>query len=367
MSNVKNKKFAMSSFAKGMLIYAVVFLLVVAIGLAFFWDFMIVYEETRPKTAVNTYMQNLSEEHICDSSQNLIGQIDKNIQSEEQTRTYIMDAIDDISCAKKSRESTLSRQVYVLRSGNSVIGQFSIVQGEKSKYGLTPWHFEEENFDITTLNLTGSGCELTVPYDHKVTVNGYQLDETYIVNEKILYEPLESFYDEYDLPYKVSYAVAPVFGELDVVITDPEGKEVTFDEDTDWTVYYHNCTEDEEAALDAFISKYVESYVYFTGSRRNSRYTYYKRLMKHVVVDSEFAARLYDAIEGLEFGQTVGSKIVALTPHHRVCLGEGKYLYDLTYEVDTIGHKGTVRTTTNARIVVVQTENGLKTESMSVY
>ena len=138
MSNVKNKKFAMSSFAKGMLIYAVVFLLVVAIGLAFFWDFMIVYEETRPKTAVNTYMQNLSEEHICDLSQNLIGQIDKNIQSEEQTRTYIMDAIDDISCAKKSRESTLSRQVYVLRSGNSVIGQFSIVQGEKSKYGLTP-------------------------------------------------------------------------------------------------------------------------------------------------------------------------------------------------------------------------------------
>ena len=215
--------------------------------------------------------------------------------------------------------------------------------------------------------MTGSGCEVTVPYDHKVTVNGYVLDEDYIVDEKIPYEPLEAYYDEYDLPYRVSYAVAPVLGELDVVITDPEGKEVTFDENTDWTVYYHNCTEEEIAALDAFIPTYIENYVSFTGSRRNSRYIYYKRLMEHVVEGSEFATRLYDAIEGLEFGQTVGSKIVALTPHHRVRLGEGKYLYDLTYEVDTIGHKGTVRTTTNARIIVAQTEKGLKTEAMSVY
>ena len=133
MSKTHGKKFAISPFAKGMLIYALVFLLITAVGLAFFWDYMKAYEASRPKTAVNAYMAHLTEEHICDLSQELIGQIDKNIQSEAQTRTYIMDAVDSISHAKKSKESTLSRQVYVLRSGSAVIGQFSIVQGEKGK------------------------------------------------------------------------------------------------------------------------------------------------------------------------------------------------------------------------------------------
>ena len=367
MSKVKTKKSGNFRFAIGMLIYAVVFLLITAVGLTYFWDYMEAYEESRPKTAVNAYMQDLTEEHVCDLSQELIAQIDKNIQIEEQSRAYIMNAIDGITCAKKSRESTLTRQVYVLRTGSAVIGEFSIIQGEPGKYGFAPWQFEQESFDVSTLDLFGSGYAVTVPHDHQVTVNGYVLDDSYIIEDKIIYEVLEAYYDEYDLPYRVSYAVEPVLGELNVVITDPDGNEAVFDENTDWTAYYHNCTDEETAALDAFVPTYIDAYVSFTSSRRNSRYTYYNRLMKLVVADSEFATRLYDAIEGFEFGQTVGSKIVSLTPHHVVRLAEGKYLYDVTYEVDTIGHKGTVRTTTNARIVVAQTENGLKTEAMSVY
>jgi len=367
MSNIQQKKTELSRFARGMLIYGLVFLLITAAGLAVLWDFMEAYEASRPKTTVNAYMQALTEEHICDLSQPLIDQVDKNIQTQAQSRAYILDAIGEITCAKKIRESTGERQVYVLRTGETVIGTFSIVAEEAGKYGFKPWKVEQEAFDLSTLNLFGSGCEVTVPSDHTVTVNGYMLDSSYIIEEKVPYAPIADFYESYDIPYRVSYAVAPVMGELDVVIRDPEGREVVFDENTDWTPYFHNCTEAEKEQLDAFTGTYVDCYTSFTGSGRRSRYVYYNRLMQHVVRDGEFADRLWEAIEGLEFGQTQGNKVVSITTHHQVRLAENKYLCDITYEVDTIGHKGTVRLTTNAKIVVVQTENGLKAESMNIY
>ena len=136
MSNIQQKKTELSRFARGMLIYGLVFLLITAAGLAVLWDFMEAYEASRPKTTVNAYMQALTEEHICDLSQPLIDQVDKNIQTQAQSRAYILDAIGEITCAKKIRESTGERQVYVLRTGETVIGTFSIVAEEAGKYGF---------------------------------------------------------------------------------------------------------------------------------------------------------------------------------------------------------------------------------------
>ena len=365
MHNVK--KTGNSRFFMGMLIYAVVFLAVLAAGLAIFWDYMKAYENSRPLVTVNDYMQNLTEEHICDLARDFIGQIDQNIQTQAQSRAYIMDAIDGVTYAKKTKECTEKRQVFVLRTGTTVIGEFSIVAEEDGKYGFTPWHLEQESIDLSGLNLFGAPCQVTVPSDHTVTVNGYVLNDAYITDDKIPYEPIADYYENYDLPHRVTYSVSPVFGEMDVVITDPAGNQVTFGDNTDWTPYFHNCTKEERAALDVFTENFVGQYVAFTGSNRNSRYVYYNRLKIHVVQDSDFARRLWEAIEGLEFGQSMSDKIVSITTHHQVRLEEGRYLCDITYEVDTTGNKGVVRTAINAKLMVIQTEDGLKVEAMSVY
>lgn len=365
--NKTNKKRSNKQFLLVMLNYAIVFLGVLAIVVIVFWNFMDAYENSRPKIAVNEYMESLTEEHICDLSQNLIDQVDHNIQSEQQCREYMCATIDSINYAKKSRECTDTRQVYVLRSGTTVIGEFSIVAQEADWFGFTPWEVENESIDLSSLNLFGSDYEVAVPSDHKVTVNGTLLDSTYIAEDKIPYEEIEDYYEDYNLPYRVSYHVAPVMGEMDVIITDPEGNEVSFDENTDWTRYFHNCSENEVKELDEFVKKYVDRYVAFTGSRKGNRYNNHKKLMQYVLEGSDFANRLQDAIKGLQFGQSQSDRVVSIVTNHPVRLEEGRYLWDITYEVDTIGYKGTVRTTTNAKIMIVQTENGLKVESMSVY
>lgn len=367
MAKKQKKKRSFLWFLLGMVIYAVVFLAAVNFGLKAFWNYMEAYENSRPKIAINAYMDGLTEEHICDLSQDLIDQVDHNVQSVEQCRTYIMDAIDGINYAKKSSECTDTRQVFVLRTGKTVIGEFSIIAQEADEYGFTPWAVEGESFDVSVLNLFGSDYEVTVPYDHTVTVNGTVLDESYVTNEKIIYEEIEDYYEKYDLPYRVTYAVQPIMGEMNVVITDPAGNEVTFDENTDWTQYFHNCSDDETAALDDFTAKYVDRYVAFTGSTRKNRKTNYGKLIDYVVEGSDFASRLYNAIEGLEFGQSQGDKVISLVANHQVRLEEGRYLCDITYEVDTTGKKGVVRTTTNAKLIVVQSTDGLRVESMNIY
>lgn len=367
MDQNQKAKSSTKRFVLGMIIYAAVFLLLLGVGLGVFWNYMEAYENSRPKHAINAYMDSLTQDHVVDLSQNLIDQVDHSIQTQQQCREYMKNAIGKITYARKSKESTDTRQTFVLRSGTTVIGQFSIIAQEPDKYGFTIWELGEESFDISSLNLFGPDYSVTVPSDHVVTVNGFALDSSYITEEKVIYEEIKEFYENYELPYRVSYAVTPIMGEMDVVITDPDGNEVTFDENTDWTPYFHNCTEDETSALDAFTKLFVERYVAFTGSRRSNRYTNFNKLIDHIHADSELRTRLTNAIEGLEYGQSQGDKIVSLVTHHQVRLNEDHYLCDFTYEVDTTGRKGVVRTTTNVKLVVIQTENGLKVESMNIY
>ena len=82
-------------FVIGMLIYAVLFLGLVAFGLTKLWAYMEAYEASRPYIAIDAYMEQLTEDHICDSSAELIAQIDHNIQSEEACRQVIKDALSE--------------------------------------------------------------------------------------------------------------------------------------------------------------------------------------------------------------------------------------------------------------------------------
>lgn len=364
-SGKKNVKKSGSWFCIGMLLYAVIFLGLVIFGLRFLWDYMAAYEASRSDNAVDAYMEQLTSEHIVDMSQNVIDQIDHNLQSEEECRQIILDALrGGVRHAKKSRECTDTRLVYVLRTGSTVIGEFVIEANEPDEYGFTTWELAEESFDMSYL--IGQTQSITAPDICTVSVNGVALDESYIIEDNIPYEDIKEYYDEYDLPCQVTYEAGPLLGEFEMVVTDDEGNELTFDENTDWSEYYYNCTEEETRKLDDFVDQFLERYIAFTGSNKNTRHTTYNALIKDVLEGSDLATRLKNAIAGLQFGQSKGDEIVSIVTHLRIRLDE-KFLVDMTYEVDTTGKEGVVRTTTNARLLIVETEDGMKVESIILY
>lgn len=362
----KTQKRRFCGFWLGMGIYVCVLLTAVLIGLACLWNYLTAYEASRPQTAVNDYMQSLTGAHIADMSQDLIDGIDHGIQSEDECRAVIADALSaGIRCAKNSKESTAQRQIYVLQTGTTVIGRFVITQQAADRYGFLPWAVTEETFDMSYL--IGGTVTMTVPADYPVAINGHVLDHSYVTVDNIRYPEIEEFYDEYDLPYRVTYEAGPFLGELDLIVTDPQGKTVTINADTDLAQFYHNCTDAQARALDVLTEEFIERYVAFAGSSRNTSRQALDALMACVVEGSGLSARMRYALDGLQFGQSQKDELVSIATHHQVRLAEGKYMCDVTWEVDTTGRKGVVRTQTSARLIVVDTENGLRIEAMYNY
>ncbi len=365
----KRRKVGGIVFAVMMVLYAAAFLVGTKYFLEWLWGCMEAYEATRPKGTMAAYMEQLTKEHICDVALENITGVDENIQSREEMREYMLSSLDgQLSYAKKSRESTETKQVFVLRCGGKVIGSYTMTSGTADPYGFTPWEVTEESFDLSYL--IGTEGSVTAPAGYPVYANGVLLDERYVTGtETVPYDVFEEFYDDYDLPSfeKVTYTVGPVLGELTLSVTDPEGNPYTLDETVDINAFVDNCTEEEVIALDAFVADYLDRYVVFSGSANDAAYYNYTKLIELVVEDSKLAQRMYDAIEGLQFAQSKSDTIQSIDMHHCVNMGEGKYLCDITYLVDTWGHEGIVQTTNNVKLLVVQTDSGLKAETMISY
>ena len=361
----KKKKKSGAWFIVGMFLYAILILGAAYFGLKFLWGYLEAYEASRPANAVTAYMNQLTKEYIVDKCENVFENVDHNLQSEEACRQLLLDEFDSgLRHLKKSKECTDTRMVYVVKAGSTVVGQFVIEANEPDQFGFTTWDLAEESFDMSYI--TGTTKTITVPDCCTVTVNGVKLDESYIKEDKIPYEEIKEYYKDYDLPCKVTYQVGPLLGDFEMVVTDEDGTVLTIDDTFDWEPYYYNVTEEEIEQIDDFTELFLEKYIDFTGSNKNTRHKTYNALIDHVVADSDLAKRLKDAIAGLQFGQSKGDEIVSIDTHLRIRLGD-KYLVDMTYEVDTTGREGVVRTATNARLLLVKTSDGFMTESIILY
>lgn len=363
---MKKTKILSGKFIAGMVLYAVVFLLLAGVGLYMFWNFIKAYELSRPKNTMQAYMDQLTVEHMCEASDELYASVDRNLQSREQFNQVIRDSVTEtISYAKKSSESTADRQVFVLRSGRTPIGQFAIVAGKEDRYGFRRWEVESDSFDFSYL--LGEGVSVTVPSDYQVRFNGAALDESYIVESGIHYSALEEFYDSMDLPTMVTYAVEDILGDGVLEVSDPSGNIVTITDDMDRNTLLPQCSGEEANNIETFANEFVRLWVSFSGSTNDTKGGNYHRLKNILSSDGALANRLYTALDGLSFGQSNGATILEVPINRIVPLGNGEYICDLTYIVRTVGRQGSVDTSSSIKLLMV-TENGaLRVKAMERY
>ena len=353
-------------FVIGMILYAVIFLALLSVGLVFFWNFMDAFEQSRPVNTVKAYVAELTKEDMCENSEELLAGLDENIRSREESCQFIMNSVtEEITYAKKSSASTETQQVYVLRSGKQVIGSFTISAGETDKFGFQNWTVTEENFDFSYL--MGQPVSITVPSEFTVSINGQVLDESYIVESGIAYDAVEEFYGDYTLPTKVTYAVDGFLGDLALEVTDAAGNPVEITEETDLNQFLPACSSQKVSELDTFVNGFLKRYVIFTGSANDAASINYVRLKEYLIEGSDLAQRLYSAIDGLNFAQSHGDTIQEVIINRYMDMGGDRYFCDVTYIVQTIGTKGAVNTTNNLKLIILNTEDGLKIEAMTRY
>lgn len=353
-------------FLLAMAIYAIIALVAIFMGLDWFYGFIDAYEQSRPKHVLNDYMNNLTQERVCDASADVIGQIDHHIQSEQECRDYITKSLEKgFNYAKKSSVSTDTKQVYVVRTGTQVIGEFVMEVTHEDDYGFTYWEVTDESFDMSYL--IGKKVSVVAPDHYTVTVNGAKLDDSYIVGEPVKYEALKQFYDEYDLPAIVTYEAGPFLGSFEMEVTDPEGELFDLEKVDDRNKLAENCDPEIVEELDDFVDLFVNRYVAYAGGSNKHTDSNLASLLKIIVPGSEYAERMNGAWYGQLYTQSYGDKIVEINNNYFFQLEEGKYVCDVTYLVDTTGKQGVVRTTNNVRIVVVETNVGLRVLTVYSY
>ena len=350
-------------FPLGLLIYGLVFLIGIAVGMHYLWQYMEDYEQSRPHTALNAYMQGLTAEHVADNSGELIGKIDHSLQSEQACRQVILGELTDaFSCAKKSKESNDRHHVYAIRCGSRIIGTMEMERCGEYTGGFQTWKVTKEEFDLSYL--ITQPVSITVPEAYPVYVQGNLLTKDYVTRDKIPFDLLKGLYAEYTLPYMNTYTAGPFLGEAALTVTDPQGNPVTIDEKTDMTVFLNNCTDEQVAAGDAHAKAFIQSYVDFVSCTGGNTAANYNALSAYIVPGGELEKRMKAALDGLSWVTDRGARISSITVHNRLKMVDGRYLWDVSYVVDTKDFAGSIQTTARVKLILTQTDVGLKTEAM---
>ena len=359
MSRVKKKK---PSFLKGLLAYAIFFLSIAVIGLIILFRFLDEYEKTRPERALEQYMESFDIERIKDREMDFLLSLDTNIQPPDVSFGIIRDFLQPgVREVKDPAHSTDDKLSYVLKCGDTVIGSFELLQADKTAFGLRPWYADNEEFDFSFLLEKGPD-PITVPADYSVFCNGFLLDESYLIKDGIKFDYVKDYYDMgYTLPYLCTYQIGDYLSEIDIEVRDETGALTEpYDDNVQEKYLARYCDEAKKAEITSFINDFIDKYVAFTGSSKWNYMTNYQALEGYMVQGSDLQVRTYNTIDSLVFGTYRNNVITKIDIRKILDLGNGQYMCDLTYFVDCWGTMGFVNTENVIRLIVQDTDAGIK-------
>lgn len=342
-------------------IYAGVILLAMAIGFNILYGFLRGYEHSLPYHTTDTYLEELTIDHICSKADDILDQIDTSVQTSEEALAQMKQALSDpITFYKSIRVSTDDKLVYILRCGNKTIGSFEIEPTPEGSQSSNAWIVTKESFDLSFL--LQEGFSVTVPHDAVVTVNGKTLTEESITATDIPYESIKDFYSSYDLPTMTTYTVGSYIGQLETVVTDPLGQPL--DLSADPKAFLDNCTDAEKLDLNDIVSSFITSYIHFTSQTGNDLNGNLQRLCSHVVPGGSLEKRMRDAARGLQWVTDRRVIIESIEINQYISIGNGRYICNVTYVVNTNYISGNIQSQSQLSLVIAQTDAGLKAEAM---
>ena len=230
------RKSSARRFALGMIVYALTFIVFLAIGLRFFWGVIDDYEKSQPKHAIDAYIHSFDSAHIRALSADFVASLDHELKSEEDCFAEIEQLFSgELRYSKNSVLSTEDRMTLAILSGNRLLG--TIVLERNGAESETAWTVTDENFDFSDLK---NSSEYLAPSEWQISCGGRPLGEQYLVETGIRYPSMEEAYDfGFALPTLVRYELDNYIGELDI---EAEATATPFDENVERIVKENGST-----------------------------------------------------------------------------------------------------------------------------
>lgn len=355
------------SYWKGLAIASGAFLILVGIGLVIFWNFIDAFEFSRPQRTIADYMESMTVEQLVKLDKETMKRWDGDLQDEADMITYAENQLQKITYAKNTKLSTDSKQVYMILSAGKRLGSVSMTVTGGDVFGFERWTVTETDIDVSFL--LGETVSVTVPSQYKVYANGVLLDDKYMSNFDIPYEGLKEYYRKYDLPTLSTYTTGPILGTPQITVTDPAGNVLSPEQLTQACYIPDNCSDSKKEELEGYLDDFLYRYLRFTmgaGGQANLYYNY-KMLKPYIKQDSVLWLRLEDSLDGLAWVLDRNATITDLKVNAMVDLGDDHYLCDFSYVVDARTYEGPMRNEANVKLIIDDTNEGLKAESMTNY
>ena len=347
------KRRSSGRFALGMIVYALTFIVFLAIGLRIFWGMIDSYEKSQPSHAIDRYIQSFDSEHIRALSRDFVSTLDHRLQSEEDSYALIESLFKgELRYSKKSAESTDDRLVFAILSENRLLGTMALNRLDSGSD--TVWEVSDEHFDFSDLL---SGREILAPADWTVLCNGNALGDEFITETGIRYPSMEEAYDYgFSLPTLVRYKVGNYIGYVAVSARDAEGNETELQDDPAAYTLSDRCTADQRDRMDDFTRRFLPLYIAFMSNTNHNAYDNYARVHPYLLPGSDLESRFYNAIGGQVYSHSKGDYLHDVVVHGVFDLGGGRFLIDVDYQVDTTGNAGTVAN--EAGMLIVAEDQG---------
>ncbi len=370
MSGEKRRK--RGGFGRAALLLALIFALAIGAFAFLLKGWLAEYEAASAKSAVNAWIGALDDEHAFRLAEASLARFDSRVcPTREIFERYAAPLLrEDLRALCDGANCGAESERWVLLSGDQTVGSLTLERGESAARGIRPWRVCGEELDFSFLPAE-SDLTVTVPEGFRVECGGYALDESFVTARRAACPELSYLAGTaQEPPELISYTVTDRIGETPLRITDAAGRE--YGADTDFEALLresilNSCSEEEKAALGDFVERFCEGYVTFMGCPREKVVSGYRAIYPLLLPGSDLAERAANARNGQLWSHNRRNDLVSVERRAFVRLGEGEYVCDVCFTVDTLGLGGTVRSENRARIFVCERDGALYATDMLRY
>ena len=231
------------AWGRFLIVWALVLLLLGGAGCYLLYQYLGVYEVTRPDPVMDDFIQNTELDKIIDmAKENIPFQLTEFEDPLELYNSYV-EAIDlsrALTYRANSEKSEAEHLVYDVRSGPNLICEvFLEPDGDSPGFGRNYWSVSGVQAAKITDLLPSVTARVETVSGTKLALNGVPLTADHLAGEPKEIDDLVRYEAEMENPPKfLTYEVAPLYGEI--TLTDARGNSVAPDgEVQDGLVVYH--------------------------------------------------------------------------------------------------------------------------------
>ncbi len=201
--------------------WALLLLLAGLIGCFLFYQYLGIYEVTRPEARMDELMELMSaEDWLNKAGENLDFTVSEYEDAEALYAAYreSLTTTEPLSYRSEKSGSDSEHAIFYVRSGPSNLARVELTSSEQRlPFGRHAWRLTRISTGDVTKNLRSATVEVTAFQSQEIRLNGKILGEDCLSESGVKLEKLSAIEQRMDeVPQLVRYKVAPLYGELHV-------------------------------------------------------------------------------------------------------------------------------------------------------